>query len=87
MTTQRRNVDLDSPTFIDITQSDTVDTTSTLRAIDIFADGALRVTDIGGTTRTQTFTNVAPVFRWVVQIRRVHNTGTTIADASLLGLH
>lgn len=83
----RRNVNLDSPTLVDIVQSDTVDLATSLRAIDIFADGNLTVTDIDGVTQTRNFINVAPCFRWVVQIRRVHATGTDQTNAQLSGLH
>lgn len=59
----------------------------TLRAIDIFADGNLHITDHVGNEVTVTFVGVAPVFRWVVQISKVHSAGTTITIGNLIGLH
>jgi hypothetical protein len=59
---------------------------NTLRGIDIFADGDLHVTDIDGNEATVTFTNVAPFVRWVLQIRTIHTTGTTISIDDLVGL-
>lgn len=84
----RRNVQLDSPTFVAIVQSDTIDNPGgSLRGLDIFADGTVSVEDIDGTTVERIFNNVAPAFRWVAQIKRVNATATTITDLQMIGLH
>ncbi len=58
-----------------------------IRAIDLFADGTVSVVDIEGTVVARNFINVAPAFRWVVQVRRVNATGTSLTNAQMEGLH
>ena len=80
-----RNVDIDSPTVKAITFDEDLGK-RTLRGIDIFSDGDLSITDIEGETVTVTIPDTAIPFRWVVQIRTVNTSGTTIAASDLLGL-
>jgi hypothetical protein len=80
------STDLSSPTIRPFSLDEDLGN-MTLRAIDIFADGDLHITDVEGNEKTVTFTGVAPCFRWVIQISKVHTTGTTIGIDDLVGLH
>jgi len=74
---------LEAPTTVAIVQSDSTLISPPLRGLDIWADGDVKITDAGNRTVTRTFT--AP-FRWVVQIQKIWDTDTTVADADLDGL-
>lgn len=73
-----------------IVQSDTTVINPPLRAIEIFAAGALKVREAGsGTDFTKTFPVVASggFYPYVFEgnFDKVYDTGTAIADADLLG--
>lgn len=77
---------LESPTLLTFSLSDTLSVSAdgrTLRGLDIWANGDVKITDTSGEVRTRTF--VAP-YRWVVQIKQVWNTGTTVDISNLDGL-
>lgn len=74
-----------------IVQSDTTVYNPPLKAIDILAAGDLAVIDSEGTAATITFPAVAAggsyPHRWVCRVRQVLDTGTTLTDAQMVGLH
>jgi hypothetical protein len=83
---------LESPTLLTFALSDTLPVSAdgrTLRALDIWEDGTVKVTDTAGNTLTRTFAGItgALPYRWVLQIRQVWSTGTTVPIGSLDGLN
>lgn len=85
--------DLSSPEVVVIDTSGgdmTFESNRTLRGIDIFTNGDLSITDVAGETVTVTFPTPEDggtyPYRWIVQIKTIHDTATTIADADLVGL-
>lgn len=75
---------------IPIVQSDTTIYSPPLLGLEIFTPGDVAIVTPDGTAITKTFPAVAdggeyPV-RWWLRIRQVMNTGTSVADAALLGL-
>jgi hypothetical protein len=63
----------------------------TLRGIDIWGDGDVKVMDVDGNIVTRTFVGISGSlpFRWAVQIQKLYGigNGTTVALASLDLLH
>lgn len=61
-----------------------------LRGVDIFEAGDLDFTGINGVRQVRTFPAVADggayPYRYVMQIKTIHQTTTTIPDDSLTGL-
>lgn len=87
-----QNKSLESPTLLTFALSDSLPVSAdgrTLRALDIWADGDVKITDTSGTTLTRTFAGITGSlpFRWVLQIRQVWSTGTTVAIGNLDGLN
>lgn len=84
---------LESPTLLPFALSDTLPVSAdgrTLRALDIWADGTVKITDTEGNTLSRTFSGITASglpFRWVMQIKQVWSTGTNINISNLDGLH
>jgi hypothetical protein len=84
------NVPEASPIPFAVVQSDTTIFDPPLYGIDVFAPGVVAIHSPIGTVITKTFPAAADggwyPCRWVVQIRRILDTGTTVADANLVAL-
>lgn len=95
---RRTNRDLHSPTVFPLPAfSDTVDLTTSLRGVDVLAAGTLKVTDIEGNDVTYTFYDLhdgatpGPVtmfpYRLLLQIKRIWDTGSSLTNTNVIGLH
>lgn len=77
-------------TGVNVVSSDTTVFRPPLIGIDVFTAGDLSIVDHAGTTITRTFPTQADggsyPHRWMIRIRQVRNTDTTIVNAALLGL-
>lgn len=75
---------------IPIVQSDTTVYDPPLLALDVFTTGDVAIVTPDGTAITKTFPTAANggryPHRWWIRIRQVLDTGTTVADAALLGI-
>jgi hypothetical protein len=91
------NTDINSPTIRPGVAFDADLSPSTLRAIDVLADGTLFVEDVTGNITSYSFVGVTSFERLVLQVRRIigdgagsvgdGSTGTDIALANLRPLH
>lgn len=80
------NPNLEVPTFIPIVQSDTTIIHPTLRGVDIWAAGTIKLGDVIGNTYGP-YTCAAPFpIRLTGQINMIYDTGTSIANADIVGL-
>jgi hypothetical protein len=74
-----------------IVQSDTAEYSPPLKGIIILAAGDLKFDDVEGNTVTRTFVAAASggayPYTLELHIRRVYDTGTTLTDAQMIGLH
>ena len=78
------NPQLESPTFRDFALDEDLGS-RTLRGLDIWAEGDVHIADILDTERTRSFTAPFPV-RWVIQIKKVFSSDTTVSVDDLDGL-
>lgn len=78
------NKDLQVPSLSPFVLSDTANLNPTLRGLDVWAAGNVKITDIEGNSTTRTFAAPFPV-RWALQIRRVWATGTTVNSDNTAG--
>lgn len=82
--------DLTNLRGVAIVQSDTTVYDPPLLALEIFTTGDVSIVQPDGTTVTKTFPAAADggayPYRWWIRIRQVKDTGTTVADAALLGI-
>ena len=87
------NTNIYSPTAVVINTSggdQTFARNQTLLGLDVFTTGDVSIETLDGTTITKTFPTAANggcyPCRWLIQIRKIFDTATTVTDANLVGL-
>lgn len=81
---------LESPTFRELPTADAAGDyefgARTLRGIDIWADGDVKITDVSNNTKTRTFIGITGSlpFRWVIQVQKLFGTGNGTTDVTTL---
>lgn len=84
------NTSVHAPSLVAVTQSNTVNEPFSLRGLDIFVAGTVKVTTIDDVDIAVTFPAAAAggsyPYRWEGQIKRVWDTGTSLTDAQMVGL-
>jgi len=82
------NVIHDSPMPFPAVQSDSTVYDPPLYGVDIFTTGAVSIVTPQGDTITKTFPTAANgghyPYRWIIEIRSLLDTGTTVTDANLV---
>ena len=82
------NTQLESPTWVAIEKSDTVNPKPSLRGFDVWAAGTVKWTDIENFTQAHTFAAPFPI-RILGQVARVWDTGTSLDPSTfeIVGIH